>query len=310
MVGAELMAAELFESLVHAGHSVHVYADLAIETYERNGVYVQPRSAFSKVKRTADIVYSHPDLGTIGFIAAGLHRIPYVGAVHNIGSLNTWHLKHHKPDLVVWNSESTRAHHKGEGGLIVRPPLYPKQHATNPGESVTLINLIDDKGAGLFIKLARAMPAHSFFGIAGGYGYQRKEDAALAGAEVWDSVPHISMRNVWSKTKLLLVPSKEEAWGRVAAEALCSGIPVLAAPTPGLKECLGEAGIFLDRDDPRAWREAIELLMTDPKAYALQSKKAKARANQLAKQTKKDLEAFVVALEQLASNWLTVGPGG
>lgn len=302
MVGAELMAAELLEELVRAGHAVTVYADLATKTYERNGVHVKPRSAFSKIKKSADLIYSHPDLGTIGYVASRLHRIPYVGAVHNIGSLNTWHLTHHKPDLVVWNSEATRAHHKGEGGLIVRPPLDPKQHATKRGNAVTLINLIDDKGAGLFIELARAMPTHQFFGVAGGYGLQRKEEARAAGAVVIDSVPHEAMaKEVWSKTKILLVPSKEEAWGRVAAEALCSGIPVLAAPTPGLKECLGSSGIFHERDDVAAWRKTIEELLTDPKAYEAQSKKAKARAAQLGKQTRKDLEAFVATCEELAT---------
>ena len=52
-------------------------------------------------------------------------------------------------------------------------------------------------------------------------------------------------------TKILLAPSKwEEAWGRVASEAHCSGIPVVGSRRGGLPEAIGEGGIVLDYDAP------------------------------------------------------------
>ena len=40
------------------------------------------------------------------------------------------------------------------------------------------------------------------------------------------------------------MPSAYESWGRTATEAACSGIPVLCSDTWGLRENLGENGIY------------------------------------------------------------------
>lgn len=300
MIGAELMSAELLEALVHAGHDVTVYADLVTQAYERNGVHVKPRSHFNRVQRTADLVYSHPDLGTIGYIVSQLHKIPYVAVVHNTQDLNRWHLPRHVPTLTVWNSESTREVLGGSGGIVCRPPLRIKDHKSKPGEAITIVNLSEAKGINTFLAVAQALPEFKAMAVAGGYGLQAKGPAAQVGAEVIGPVPHTSMAaEVWSKTKVLLMPSKEESWGRVAAEALASGIPVIAHPTPGLLECLGDAGIFIDRDDTEAWTTTVKSLMADAKQYAAASKRSVARARSLEKQTASDLASFVEACEAL-----------
>ena len=300
MVGAELMSAELLEALVDAGHSVTVYADLVQEAYTRNGVYVQPRSTFNRMQRTADLVYSHPDLGTIGYIVSQLHKIPYVAVVHNTGDLNRWHLPRHVPTLTVWNSESTREVLGGSGGIVCRPPLRIKDHKAKPGEAFTLVNLSEAKGINTFLAVAQALPEFKAMAVAGGYGLQAKAQAAKVGAEVVGPVPHSQMAaQVWAKTKVLLVPSREESWGRVAAEALASGIPVIAHPTPGLLECLGEAGIFIDREDHETWATEVKALMADDKHYKAASKRSVARARSLDTATAQDLVAFVKACEAL-----------
>src|SRR5690606_19054142 len=92
-----------------------------------------------------------------------------------------------------------------------------------------------------------------FLGVTGIYGRQQ-DLAGLANVEVIPHVPHPEMRGrVYARTRVLLVPSSYESWGRVASEAICSGIPVVAHPTPGLRECLGDAGLFVDRRDVDGW---------------------------------------------------------
>jgi glycosyltransferase involved in cell wall biosynthesis len=56
---------------------------------------------------------------------------------------------------------------------------------------------------------------------------------------------------------VLMVPSVHESYGMAAVEALASGIPVIAHPTPGLREALGDAGTFVDRADVRVWVAAV-----------------------------------------------------
>jgi glycosyltransferase involved in cell wall biosynthesis len=319
MVGAELMSATFLEALAHAGHEVTVYTDIPIETYERNGVRVTSRTNFSKIKPNADLVYSHPDVGSIGYIVGQMHRIPYVATVHNTGDLNRWHLGVHKPTLTIWNSESTRQQLDGQGGLIVRSPLVVKDHAVKtPGESFTLINCIKDKGVDTFTALVKAHPEFPALAVRGGYGLQevpptptkksrphtptptKADPSATPYPVAIGPVPHEAMaKEVWSKTKVLLMPSKAESWGRAGVEALCSGIPVIAHPTPGLKESLGDAGIFVDRDDIEGWSLELKKLMTDSAYFTTASKKAKARARFLEKQTADDLLAFIAACESL-----------
>lgn len=300
-VGAELMTASILEAYVQAGHSVTVYADLINEDYERNGVLIKPRSAFNKLSKTADLVISHPDLGSIGYIAAQLHRIPYIGIVHNVGDLNRWHLGHHTPDLIVWNAESTRQAFGRNDGVVVHSPLTVKDYEVKKiGDHFTLINLTKSKGVDTFLALAKAtkFPA---LAIAGGYGLQEMAACKKAGAKTHPPIPHDQMgKAVWSKTKVLLVPSDNESWGRVAAEALCSGIPVIAHPTPGLVECLSSAGIFIDRDDIDGWITALTDLMTKPDAHAKASKLAKARARQLQTLSQQQLQQLIQTSEELA----------
>lgn len=294
------MSSELLESIVHAGHDVVVFADMVKQAYERNGVHVKSRSEFDKFKRSFDLVYSHTDLGVTGYLVSKLQKIPYVGVVHNTGELNRVHVARYKPTLTVWNSESTRQALGGSGGLVCSSPLRIKDHKSNRGDAVTLINLTESKGVEVLIDLANALPQAAFLGVAGGYGYQEHGRVAMAGAEVLGPIPHQLMPSqVWSRTAILLVPSREESWGRVAAEALCSGIPVIAHPTAGLRECLGDAGIFIDRDDQAAWRKEVERLLADPKAYASASKRSAARAQSLEKQTGYQLASFIEALEAL-----------
>lgn len=296
------MSSEFLEALAHAGHEVTVYADLVTETYERHGVRVNPRSTFNKNKRTADLIYSHPDLGSIGYVVSQIHRIPYVAVVHNTGDLNRWHLGHHKPTLTIWNSESTRSELGGEGGLVVRSPIRVKDHAVKTeGNSFTIINCTKDKGIDTFNALTKAHPDIPALAVRGGYGLQ-ETPSPIPMVSVTGPIPHAEMgKAVWSKTKVLLMPSKFESWGRAGVEALCSGIPVIAHPTPGLRESLGDAGIFIDRDDHESWSLELKKLMTDPDAYAVASKRAKGRARSLEKQTAQDLTEFLTACESLTT---------
>lgn len=104
------------------------------------------------------------------------------------------------------------------------------------------------------------------------------------------------MRTVWAQTRILLMPSAFETWGMVGVEAMCSGIPVIAHPTTGLRESLGDAGIFADRNNPAEWVDAIRRL-DDPAAYRAASERAFARVRQL--DPRKSLRRFARAVEAL-----------
>jgi glycosyltransferase involved in cell wall biosynthesis len=82
---------------------------------------------------------------------------------------------------------------------------------------------------------------------------------------------------VYAQTSVILAPSRYESWGRVPLEAAVSGIPTIAHPTRGLRESLGTAALFADRDSPDEWERSVRLL-EDQRVFSSVSETARRRA--------------------------------
>jgi glycosyltransferase involved in cell wall biosynthesis len=174
---------------------------------------------------------------------------------------------------------------------------------------VTLINCNENKGGALLPKLARALPEVQFLGIKGGYRKQIT-DTTLPNLRYIEHTTQI--KDVYAQTWVLIMPSKEETWGRSAVEAMCSGIPVVVSPTPGLKECCGDAALYCDRDDLRSWVKTIRKLKEDKEFYNQRSALALQRAraldpteelNQLEQWIQHDVLKSAVHTDRDCSSW-------
>lgn len=65
-------------------------------------------------------------------------------------------------------------------------------------------------------------------------------------------------RNLLLALDVMLLTSQEvEAFGMVALEAMCAGVPVVAGPTPGPQFVLGGSGFYYTRREPEQIAEAI-----------------------------------------------------
>jgi glycosyltransferase involved in cell wall biosynthesis len=178
--------------------------------------------------------------------------------------------------------------------MVARPAVSPDRYKVSRGKSVTLINLWPDKGAEIFYKMAEEFPEVPFLGVIGGYGEQVIRD--LPNVTIMEHTP--DMKKVYGDTKILLMPSKYESYGRVGVEAMASGIPVIAHPTEGLRESLGDAGTFVDRDLPGEWKTALSGLLK-PARYGKMSKLATTRSELLYKQSSTELEMIPMFLREL-----------
>ncbi len=71
---------------------------------------------------------------------------------------------------------------------------------------------------------------------------------------------------IFAQCDVIFVPSRNESFCRVAAEAMLNGIPVVAADTPALRALLGndEAGLLYPVDDAEAAAAAVRRLAVDP----------------------------------------------
>lgn len=88
--------------------------------------------------------------------------------------------------------------------------------------------------------------------------------------------PEDDPKKLYEQINILLVPSQwEEAFGRVAIEAMANGIPVIASNVAGLKDSVGDGGILVEKDNIHKWIENIQKLMSSKDFYVEMSRKSK-----------------------------------
>jgi hypothetical protein len=311
--GAEHMLVSMLRPLVERGHDVQVWLSRygkAVEPYDYRGIRVVPLEArldFPTAVRQADVLISHLEcVPSTSALARGYGK-PVVVLCHNTHRPTFRDMAAGNTALAVYNSQWMQAEAelffaeypksvRPGAGIIVRPPVFADEYATKPGKAITLVNCNAEKGGRVLDALARRMPDQPFLAVKGAYGEQILPD--LPNVEVLDHVDGADMRErVYARTRVLLMPSSYESWGRAGVEALASGIPVVAHPTPGLCESLGEAGVFVDRNDVDGYEAVLRKLLT-PAEYRLASKRAKARSAEL--DPSAELAAWCDAVEALA----------
>jgi len=79
---------------------------------------------------------------------------------------------------------------------------------------------------------------------------------------------------------LFIMPSRSEAWGLAALEAMAHGVPVIASDVGGLPEIVGpgSGGWLVAAGDSKALAEAITVAAADPDRLRAQGEKARERA--------------------------------
>lgn len=312
-VGAFITTHLFLRHLAERGHTVRVLlTGSECEPYTLDGVEVESVAVGEPLAgpipnwpivdthgRWADVICSNAG-DDYGQGVANRARRPSVRFAHAIAARNT-----HGADLVVANSHETAATVAHGDVMVVNPPIFPADYLCTPGDKVTLVNLSDWKGGPLLWWLAERMPETQFLGVVGAYGeqglpaeltrFRGRPTRALPNLTLHPPVD--DMRDIYSQTRLLLMPSLIESFGRVALEAACSGIPTVANPTPGLVEALGDAATWCEWDDPACWQRTIRRLTTNPIDYHDASVAALARACRL--DPIGDLDRFTAQVEAL-----------
>jgi D-inositol-3-phosphate glycosyltransferase len=79
----------------------------------------------------------------------------------------------------------------------------------------------------------------------------------------FDPLPHHQLADHYRAADVLIVPSRSESFGLVAAEAQACGTPVVASNTGGLPYVVSasESGLLVDDHDPRAFAVAVAAIL-------------------------------------------------
>lgn len=317
--GAEVMLHALLRHLVALGWQAHVMAtDYRGDPYVLDGITVERAPADLDVGESfawCDVAITHLD-ATRRAVAWARRGRPLVHLVHNHAQFSARGIGPRDVSLAVWNSEWIREHHAGWRGrqVVVRPPVDSAEYRVDrpDADRITLLNLFTPKGAATFWHLVRQRPHERFLAVRGAYGHQEVPDVVPANVEVIDHTPDV-VAEVYARTRVLLVPSHYESWGRVAVEAMASGIPVVASPTPGLLEALtspkvGPCAIFADAGRPDLWHRALDQL-ADRRRHAHWSDRSAIRSAELDRLTAEDLDLFAAEMHRLATHELAPPTG-
>lgn len=168
----------------------------------------------------------------------------------------------YRKNIVPWPPNITRT-------AVVRPLMHEdkiKIVEEFQGDCITLVNANQNKGVVQFIDMAKRMPDRKFLAVIPYYGELRPPPAP-------DNVEWIpfddDIRNILKRTRILVMPSYYESFGRIAFEAMYNGIPVIysktnpkskypGGSTEGVETWIKPAGISADRDNIEEWVSAIE----------------------------------------------------
>lgn len=308
--GSEVTLHDSMVALKRSGHQVMALASRPFKdgsgSYVIDGVPVQ---AFGS-KQDPDLYFPKFDLVLTQFECA--QRAWYIGMKHNIKTIQMVHnnteyatnLATRYNDALVYN-----AHHVAESirkempkdnrpNMVFHPLVDPKRYEVSSSrEYITLVNLSDgtepfyNKGYETFYYLAEKFPDERFLGVKGAYGEQVVRD--LPNVTVVEHTSNIL--DIYRKSKIVLMPSQIESWGRVAIEAACSGIPSLTSTTPGLLES-GIGYINTDFGAQSKWETALGKLLSD---YDYASYVAKEKSRSLYMSALEEQRQFLQFVEEV-----------
>lgn len=308
--GGEWALHHMLRHLVRQGHQVDVATRPTDDGCVLDGVRVHHDREAPRLLDQADVLVGHLFFTREVVHAAALQPVPLVYIFHNTFTVEHWNLTPNNVTAAVWNACWVRDHVTGEHSAwaqvpsaTVRPPVlmadYLVPASGHDRAAVTIVNPNPDKGGEVFYRVAEALHQHRFLAVEGAYGQQLRPRTEHRNV-TWHRQTADMRGDVYARTRVVLMPSRYESWGRVAVEAMCSGIPVVAHPTPGLCEALGDAGIYVDRRDVAGWVAAVRAL-DDPELYAERSAAASARAAHLDAQARSDLAAFDLLVRAAAT---------
>jgi glycosyltransferase involved in cell wall biosynthesis len=198
--------------------------------------------------------------------------------------VNTIMEANYRQNIVPWPPNIAKT-------ATVRPILHESKIAINEpfqGEYITLVNANQNKGVIQFVEIADAMPERKFLAVTAYYGGFADQHTPPP-RPVHNNIRWVpfeeDIRTILKQTRILLMPSYYESFGRIGIEAMYNGIPVLYSKpdskpkTPGgssegLHAWISPVGIPCTRDAIDEWVSAIKSL-DDETTYSTKSEDSK-----------------------------------
>jgi glycosyltransferase involved in cell wall biosynthesis len=316
--GAEWAMHDLLAALADRGHTVQLVAEKG-HTRSRSidgvGVYSQatPEEVVAHFI-DCDVMLTQLEAIAAAMVLASAYSTPLVHLIHSPSQVEDFGVLPGAAALVAFNTHDAAGANEWWPGdrLVLHPVVRAERYVVEPkGQMATLVGLSHEKGAMRLVRLAEALPGRHFLGVNNAYGDQaitvagipgHGDNPAPAGLPPNLGIGGVTtdMRGIYAATRVLLMLGASETYGRVADEAMLSGIPVIAFPTPGIVECCGSAARYAEPHQPKAL-EALTLLAWTP-AWDEWSAAARARAAANRDRSRGEVEEFEHTLQRIVND--------
>ncbi|MCP4372382.1 MAG: glycosyltransferase family 4 protein [Deltaproteobacteria bacterium] len=249
--------AELRPDIIHS-HHIWVASHVAYETGLPYLIHCHGTDliGFRKARRYREMAITAAQ-NAYGIIAVSRHM--------KAEAIKTYHLPEDKVHL-IWNGfdaecfrvilDITTEEVKTEFGLIeVDKPLI-----------CFVSRLVEAKGIDILLRAA-AIYEKVLSGVQTvlvGYGdlwdelHKLRQELDLVGVHFLGQLPQLEIARILNVSDLLVMPSRDEAFGLAALEAMACGVPVVATNVGGLPDFVNEkVGTLVPIDDPESLAAAI-----------------------------------------------------
>ncbi|WP_237152770.1 glycosyltransferase [Oryzibacter oryziterrae] len=178
--------------------------------------------------------------------------------------IEEWHAPADRT-IRIYNPVPLPAHHVNAEEVNARPPVIG-----------AVGRLSAEKGMDVLVSALRLMRTPDVRLLIGGEGPERdKLEKLIAELGLQDRVTLAGQVDgpgaIYDKVRVAAVPSRTEAFGMTAVEALAHGLPVVASDCDGPAEILGDGrfGLVVPVDDPVSLASGLDLMLSRPHDPAL-----------------------------------------
>ena len=169
-----------------------------------------------------------------------------------------------------------------------RPPAETARvtESDRPLALISVARLLERKGLHhLFEAIAKPTPLPVTLTVVGTGPYQPELERQVGELGLSDRVSfagfvrHAQLADMYRASDLFVLPSQTESFGLVFAEAMASGLPVLATQVGGIPELVrdGTDGLLVEPARPDQLRGALERLLAGPEERLAMGRQARGR---------------------------------
>jgi glycosyltransferase involved in cell wall biosynthesis len=285
--GAQNLLVQLAEAIAQRGHEVFFY----LSSYGKSSSHRDP-FLFNQINSVALQVH-HPsgllqcDVIQVDGYHSLRHKFPFFMARQRcIETIHSLYSLRRSGPLYFLNLVAVSEYIRSK----MRQPARVIYNGIHLPEQKDLIEKIFDicilgrihpvKNHPLFLSLCESLydkrgrcSAVIIGGYAGDADYKFKIDRSIRKLEgkgisitMTGTIPPSEVYTWLLQSKILIIPSLDEGFGRMAVEGMACSLPVVANPVGGLREIIieGETGLFAIRNELESFTELSMTLLGDP----------------------------------------------